>query len=78
MDHVDIVLQGDPDDIILSEISSYRSHSFSNEITLVTLVSMSVHPILVRVDGNGGHGQFVGSSENSDSDFTTVGNEDLF
>jgi hypothetical protein len=35
---------------------------------------MSVHPVLVRVNGNGGHGEFVGGSEDSDSNLTTVGN----
>lgn len=39
---------------------------------------MSVHPILVGVNGHGGHGQLVGGSENPNGDFTSVGDEHLF
>jgi hypothetical protein len=77
VNHVDTVLKSDSDDIILSEISSNWSHTLSDHITLIRLVSMSVHPVLVRVDGDSRHCQLVCSSENSNSDFTTVGNEDL-
>lgn len=77
MDHVYIVLEGDTYNVILGEVGSHRGHAFTDHITLVTLVSVGVHPVLVRVDGDCRHGKFVRGSEDSDGDFTSVGNKHL-
>lgn len=37
MDHIDTVLEGDPDDIVLGEVSTNRSETFSNLICLIGL-----------------------------------------
>jgi hypothetical protein len=78
VNHVDIVLEGDSNDVVLSQVGSNRTHALSNHITLVTLVSMSIHPVFVRVNGDCRHGQLVSGSKDSNSDFTSVGNEDFF
>ncbi len=35
---------------------------------------MSGEPVLIRVDGDGGHGELMGRSEDSDGDFLVVKN----
>jgi hypothetical protein len=77
MDHVYIVLEGDTDNVVLSEIGSDWGHSLSDHVTFVTLVSVGIHSILVRVDGDCGHGQFMGGSEDSNGNFTSIGDEHL-
>jgi hypothetical protein len=72
------MFQRNPDDIILSQIRRNGSHALSNHVTLVTLIPVGVHPIFVRVDGDCGHGELVGCTEDTDGDFTSVGNEDFF
>ena len=86
MNHIYIVLESDPYDIVLSEISGDRCHPFTDLISFiglkrmgsetrniikeqVHLLSMSGHPVLIRIDCNGVHGKFVGSSKDTDSDF---------
>jgi hypothetical protein len=78
VDHIDSVLQSDPDDIILSQISCHGSESLSNLISLISLLPVSTHLILDRVDGYGLHGQFVCGSEDSDGDLSSVRDQDLF
>lgn len=78
MDHVDAVFKCDSDDVVLSEVGGHWGHSFANQVGLVGFVSMSVHPVLVGVDGDGRHGELVGGTEDSDGDFTSIGDEDFF
>jgi hypothetical protein len=53
VNHVDAMLQRDPDDILLAQVSADGSESFTDLIGLVGLLSMSAESVLVRVDGDG-------------------------
>lgn len=77
MNHVDTVLKGDTDDVVLREVGSNRGETWTNKVRLVRLVTMGAHAVLVRVNGDCGHGKLVGRTEDSDSDFSTVGDKDL-
>ncbi len=77
VDHIYSMFQSDPNNIILSQIRPNRSQPLPNQITLITLVSMSSHSVLEGVDGDGGHGEFVCGTEDTDGDFTSVGDEDF-
>lgn len=77
MNHVNAVLERDSDDIILSEISSYGRQSLSDLISLIGLLSMSGHLVFNGVDCYGLHSKLVGGSEDTNGDFTSVGDEDL-
>lgn len=77
VNHVHTVFQSNSDDIVLCQVGRNRRHPLADHVTLVGLVPVCAHPVLVRVDGDSGHGEFVGRSEDSDSDFTTVGDKDF-
>lgn len=78
MDHVHPVLERDPNDIVLRQISGYGGQPFPHLISLVGLLPVSRHLVLDRVDGDGLHGQFVCGAEDPNGDLSTVGDEDLF
>lgn len=46
-------------------------------VAMTHLVSVCIQSVLVGEDSNSLHCQFMSGSEHSDSDFTSVGNEDL-
>jgi hypothetical protein len=77
VDHVDVVLQSNSDDVVLGEVGGDWGHALADEVRFVRLVSVGTHSVLVRIDGNGGHSKLVGGSEDSDSNLSSVGNEDL-
>jgi hypothetical protein len=78
MNHIDPMFEGDPNDILLRQISPNRRQPFPHLISLIGLLPMGSHLVLDRIDGDGLHGQFVGRSEDSDGDLSTVGDEDFF
>ena len=77
MNHIHVVLQRYPDNIVLSEIGGDRCHALAHEVRLVRLVPMVPHSVFVRVDGDGGHGELMDSTEHSNGDFTSVSDEHL-
>jgi len=71
------VLKGNANNVLLSEVGSDRGKTLANEVRLVRLVTVSVHAVLVRVDGDGRHGELVGGTEDTDGNLTAVGDENL-
>lgn len=70
---------GNLDNLLLSEVGLHRRilSPLANDIGLVSLLSVHRETILVTVDGDGLEGELVGSTEDTDWDFTSVGDEDL-
>ena len=77
MDHIDAMLQCDANNVLLSKVRPYRCQTLPNHVTLITLVPVSAHAIFVRVNSDGGHGEFMGSPEDTDSDLSTIRDENL-
>lgn len=79
VDQLDAVLEGDLDNLVSGQIGAHGGvlTALSNHVGLVRLLTVHGQAVLVRVDGDGLQGQLVGGTEDTDGDFTTVGDEDL-
>lgn len=78
MNHIHPMLQRNPHNIILTQIRRHGRQPLPHLISLIRLLPMRGHLVLDRVDGDRLHGQFVGGSEDTDGDFTAVGDEEFF
>jgi hypothetical protein len=75
MDHVDIVLDRNLDDLIAGEVSTNGCvlPTLPNLVGLIGLLPVHAEAILMTVDCNCMQRQLVGCSEDSDGDFSAVG-----
>lgn len=75
MDHVDTVVDGNLDDLVGGEVGLYGSvlAGFADDIGLVCLLPVHAEPVLATVYSHSLEGQLVGSTEDTNRDFTTVG-----
>ena len=71
--------ESDLDDLITSKVSSNRSvlATLANDIGLIGLLPVHSHAVLVREDRDSLERQLVGGTEDTDGNFTTVGDKDL-
>lgn len=67
MDHVDIVLNSDFDDLVAGEVCTDWSvlSSLSNDVCLVGLLSVHAESVFIAENSYCVEGELVGSSENS-------------
>lgn len=79
MNEVDIVLEGDLDDLVTGQVRTDGSvlPSLSDNVGFIGLLAMHAEAILVAVDGDSLEGQLVGSPEDTDRDLTAVRDEDF-
>ena len=77
MNHIHAVFQCNPNDILLSKVRPNRRQPLPNQVTLVTLVPVSTHPVLKGIDSDGGHGELMRCPEDTDSDLSTISDEDF-
>lgn len=75
MDHVDVVLEGDLDNLVAGEISSNGRvlAAVADLVGLIGFLSMHGKAVFMTVDGDGVQRQLVSCTEDSDWDLSTVG-----
>ena len=78
MDRVDALLLGQRDDAVDVEIGLDRALALADQIGLVGLEAVQREAILLRIDGDGAHAQFVGGAEDADGDFAAIQCEEFF
>lgn len=76
MDHVDVVLNRNLDDLVAGQVSTNRRvlATSSNLVGLVSLLSVHAEAVLMTVDCNSVQRQLVGCAEDTDGDLSSVGN----
>ena len=77
MDRIDTRLFRDADDRGDVEVRLDRLAPLADLIRLIRLEAVQRVAVFMRVDGDRADAKFVSGSENSDGDFTTIGNEQL-
>jgi hypothetical protein len=75
MDHVDAVLDGNFDDLVASQVGSDGRvlAAGANLVGLVGLLPVHAEAVLMTVDCDSVQRQLVGGTEDSDGDFSSVG-----
>jgi hypothetical protein len=75
MDHVDLVLEGDLDNLVAGEVSSHGGElaAGANLVGLVGLLPVHAEAILMAVDCDRVQGQLVGRTEDADGDLSSIG-----
>lgn len=75
VNHVDAVVNGNLDNLVGGEVGLHGSvlAGFADDIGLVGLLPVHAEPVLATVYSDCLEGQLVGSTEDADGDFTTVG-----
>jgi len=75
MDHVDLVLEGNLDDLVGGEVGADGRvlAAGANLVGLVGLLAMHAEAVLMAVDGDGVQRQLVGGAEDADGDLAAVG-----
>jgi hypothetical protein len=75
VDHVDAVLNGNLDDLVAGQVGTDRCvlAAGANLVGLVGLLPVHAEAVLMTVDCDGVQRQLVGGTEDSDGDFTSVG-----
>lgn len=70
---------GNLDNLLLGEVGLHRRvlSPLANDIGLISLLPVHRETVLVTVDRDSLEGELVGSTEDTDWDFTSVGDEDL-
>ena len=73
------MLESNLDDLVTGEISANWSilATLANDIGFVGLLPVHAQSVFIAEDGNGLEGKFVCGTEDSNGDFTSVGDEDL-
>ena len=73
------MLEGDLDDLVPGEVSCDRGilATLADDICFIRLLSVHAESVLIAEDGDGLEGELVGGTEDSNGDFTTVGDEDF-
>lgn len=68
MDHVDIVLEGDFDNLVAGEVGADWSvlSSFADNVGFVGLLPVHAESVLIAEDGDGVEGKLVGGTEDTD------------
>jgi hypothetical protein len=76
MDHVDIMLDGDLDDLVSGQIGTDRSilTALADDIGLIRLLPMHTEAVLIAENCHGMQREFVGGTEDTDWDFASIGN----
>jgi hypothetical protein len=76
VDHVDIVLDGNLDDLVAGQVGAHRRilAAPADLVGLVSLLPVHAEAVLMTVDCNGVQRQLVGCAEDADGDFSSVGN----
>ena len=76
VDHVNIMLKGNLDNLISGKIGPDGRvlAAASDNICLICLLAMHAKTVLIAVDGDGVQGELVSGTEDTNGDFSTVGN----
>lgn len=79
MNHINVVINRDLDYLIGSQIGPDGSilAAFANDIGLIGFLSVHAQSVLITVYGDGLEGKLVSCSEDSNRDFTTVGDYEM-
>ena len=77
MDRVDAGFPGDADDVRNIEVGGDRLLTLADQVALVGLEPVQRETILVSVDRHGANAHFGRRTHHADTDFATVGNEEL-
>ena len=77
MDGIHLMFFADPDDVFDIQISIHRFFPFSHQIGFICPAAVQRQDIFLGIDGNGTDAQFMTGPENPDSDFPSVGDQDL-
>jgi hypothetical protein len=79
MEELLTMLNSDSHDLILRKIRLYRPElaSLANDISLISLLPVHAQAILMTVNSDSVQGQLVSSTEDSDGDLATIGNQNL-
>lgn len=79
MDHVDLVLHGNLDDLVAGEVGADGCvlAALADLVGLVCLLTVHAEAVLVAVDGDRVQRQLVGCAEDADGDLASVGDHEL-
>lgn len=74
MDHVDLVVDGDLDNLVTGEVRADGRvlTPLADLVGFIGLLAMHAEPVLMTVDGHGVQRQLVGCSEDTDGNLSTV------
>ena len=78
MNRIATGLAGDLDHFTDGKVGLDRTQAFADAVTFVGLETVKGKLVFVGIDGDGAQAQFVGGSENPNSNFAPVGDEDFF
>lgn len=75
VNHVDAVVDGNLDNLVGGEVGLYGSvlARFADDVGLVCLLPVHAEPVLATVYCDSLEGELVGSTEDANGDFSTVG-----